>query len=69
MIIQTATFIPQMRNIAGNMWQKNKRPTMNERAKDEWENQEEPKRQKEGGEEEIEIDMFSFVLLFCSKTR
>lgn len=38
MIIQTATFPPQMRNIKGNVWQKNKRATMNERAKDGWKN-------------------------------
>lgn len=56
-----------MRNIAGNMWRKNKRPTMNERAKDGWENPNETKRQKEGGEEEIEMDMFSFVLPFVPK--
>lgn len=59
MIIQTATFSPQMRNNEGNV-EENKWATMNEKAKDGWKGPEEPTRQKEGGKE-IEMDMFSLV--------
>lgn len=67
MIIQTATFSPQMRNIEGNV-EENKWATMNEKAKDGWKGPEEPTRQR-GRERDRDGHVFiSLNLTLCPKT-